>query len=199
MELISPLDPTDVTSNYFSAISKSSVFPSSGSLSLKNPYTYFVASALPAAEVIEDLYGIPAAVSLTQAIIESKSAHSSIPGSSLITRKAKNWFGIKADSSWKGAKVLLPTTEYANTKINAYFRSYPSNNASWNDYGEFLSSNPRYAKAFKTKDPSLFLSTVLSSGYATGPGYKRLAGQILASVQKRIALVRKAESSSFTF
>jgi flagellum-specific peptidoglycan hydrolase FlgJ len=61
-------------------------------------------------------------------------------GNSALASKYNNHFGIKADSSWKGEKVFLPTKEVRNgiTVIeNEPFRVYNTVKDSFRDYAKF--------------------------------------------------------------
>jgi SAM-dependent methyltransferase len=61
--------------------------------------------------------------------------------------------------------------EKAKEKVKADFRVYSSIEESMADHAKFLKENPRYAEAFKTKDPKAFLEAVGKAGYATGEKY----------------------------
>lgn len=105
--------------------------------------------------------GVPALVTLAQAAIESGWGKSA-PGNM--------FFGVKADSSWTGARQYLWTTEFINgayQKVQAWFRAYPSPLESFMDHGDFLRRNSRYKPAFQTNDPYAFAKAVANAGYAT--------------------------------
>ncbi|CDM70376.1 hypothetical protein CM240_3259 [Clostridium bornimense] len=72
-------------------------------------------------------HGILASVTIAQAILESGW------GSSTLSVKAKNLFGIKAFDDWNGAYTTMDTTEYYNgmrQTVAAKFRAYDSFNDS---------------------------------------------------------------------
>ena len=108
-------------------------------------------------------YGVLPSITISQAILESGW------GKSELSTKANNLFGIKADTSWKGKKIKMNTSEYYNKKITDNFRVYNSNEDSIKDYGEFLKNNKRY------KDSGVFKATqyieqakaLEKSGYST--------------------------------
>lgn len=116
------------------------------------------------------LFGVPASITLAQAALESGW------GESGLTKNANNFFGIKADSSWKGEKYLIGTKEYVNNgyiTIQSYFRKYNSPVDSFNDHAKFLLNNSRYKGLFlldvyNYKDWANGLKT---AGYATAPNY----------------------------
>ena len=58
--------------------------------------------------------GIPASITLAQGLLESAS------GNSMLAQKAKNHFGIKCHSSWKGPKIFKD-----DDKKHECFRKYP--------------------------------------------------------------------------
>lgn len=101
----------------------------------------FIKGIYPQAADIYDKYGVLPSLTISQAILESGW------GKSELSAKAHNLYGIKADSSWKGNKIKMNTSEYYNKKIKDEFRVYGSNEESIKDYGEFLKNNKRYNKS----------------------------------------------------
>jgi lysozyme len=80
-------------------------------------------------------YRILPSLTIAQAILESGW------GSSGLAIKARNLFGIKAFSNWRGERITLPTTEWYNDKqqiIDADFRAYDSFNDSIEDHNKLL-------------------------------------------------------------
>ncbi|GAB4290848.1 MAG: flagellar assembly peptidoglycan hydrolase FlgJ [Thiohalomonadaceae bacterium] len=98
-------------------------------------------------------------------------------------RSSHNLFNIKADRRWDGDSVAKQTLEYRDgvaAKEVARFRSYDSFEASFEDYVDFLQSNPRYAEALRqADDPKGFVRSLQEAGYATDPAYARKIGNIL--------------------
>jgi flagellar protein FlgJ len=88
---------------------------------------------------------------------------------------SNNYFGIKADSSWKGAKESFQSPEYEGGKFVSEvssFRSYSGVLDSMRDYIDFIRSNPRYGKAAsKSFDPDTYFDEIARAGYATDPNY----------------------------
>lgn len=107
--------------------------------------------------------GILPSVIIGQAALESNW------GRSELSSKYKNLFGIKADSSWKGNKINLSTSEYYNIKIKDEFRVYTSTEESIKDFGKFLTTNPRYKKAgvFNGKTYKEQIKAIENAGYST--------------------------------
>lgn len=101
----------------------------------------FIQELYPEAAEIYNKYGVLPSVTIAQAILESGW------GKSELSTKANNLFGIKADTSWKGKKIKMNTSEYYNQKIVDEFRVYNSKQESIKDYGEFLKNNKRYKQS----------------------------------------------------
>jgi len=143
----------------------------------------FVNSLIPGAKAAHKAHGVPASVTIVQAILESGW------GKSGLTVKACNLFGIKADSSWHGESVLMPTTEYhkgIKITVRAPFRKYTTLADSIDDHAVFLRGNKRYAGAFKCKDGLSFSDAIAKAGYATLPTY----GQLLKNLIRQHELDR---------
>jgi len=95
-----------------------------------------------------------------------------------------NLFGIKAGGGWFGDSVSKRTLEFeagiANSRL-AQFRAYDDVAATFDDYADLLSRNPRYASvAHHGDDIRGFAEALQASGYATDPLYadklRRVAG-----------------------
>jgi flagellar protein FlgJ len=85
-----------------------------------------------------------------------------------------NLFNIKADRRWQGSTVTIPTLEIRQgipVKEYAAFRSYDSPQQSFDDYVNFISSNPRYEKALAASDSESYIRALGDAGYATDPDY----------------------------
>jgi len=86
-----------------------------------------------------------------------------------------NLFNIKSSSAWDGPEVNIKTLEYKNgvaERSNASFRVYASLQDSFDDYVQFIKSNPRYQEALKvTNDPEAYTFELQKAGYATDPDY----------------------------
>lgn len=123
-------------------------------------------------------------------------------GNSTLASKYNNHFGIKADSSWKGEKVFLPTKEVRNgiTVIeNEPFRVYNTVKDSFRDYAKFLQENPRYTKAgvFKAKTPQEQADALQRAGYATAPYYAQsLKTMISRNMDDLIEIAKKYKDST---
>jgi flagellum-specific peptidoglycan hydrolase FlgJ len=119
--------------------------------------------------------GLSPLLILSQAYIESGG------GESKLSKDYYNFFGVKADKSWTGKKVLMKTREQKPTGesyyINAYFRKYDNPGQSFQDHIKFLKTNPRYSKAGLFSYPDNYekqADTLQKSGYATDINYSNL-------------------------
>ena len=98
------------------------------------------------ADVIKSVQGtgIFPSIKMAQMIIESSGKDDKgifRIGQGLAVRKANNYFGIKADKSWKGNKIALSTPK--DGKPVNYFRVYVSVLDSLKDHSQFLIQNSR--------------------------------------------------------
>src|SRR6478735_7121756 len=116
--------------------------------------------------------GLSPVLVLSQAFLESGG------GESALTKKYNNFFGVKADASWTGKKILLSTTEQDKagkaSTVKQYFRVYQNPGQSFADHIKFLKVNPRYAKAGLFSYPGDYAKqadTLQKAGYATDVQY----------------------------
>lgn len=149
----------------------------------------FVSTYSPIAAQLTSGTGIFPEVMLSQAIIESQDGKTGqIPGT-ILSRAANNYFGIKADPSWKGKTITLKTGEEIAGKkvtINGKFRAYDNPIDSFRDYISFLKSNPTYTKAgvFKATNVQQQASALKAAGYATNSKYAELITNVASSIKK---------------
>ena len=106
--------------------------------------------------------GIPASITMAQAILESGT------GNSTLARKSNNHFGIKCHKDWKGKKVY-----HDDDKRHECFRKYKTVYDSYRDHSKFLTEKSRYASLFKLKstDYKKWAHGLKKAGYATDPRY----------------------------
>ncbi len=114
--------------------------------------------------------GIPASITLAQAVLESGD------GNSTLAREANNHFGIKCHNDWKGK-----TIRHDDDKRNECFRKYNSVEESFRDHSDFLTGKRRYAFLFELKpnDYKAWAKGLKKAGYATNPHYAHLLIQII--------------------
>lgn len=113
-----------------------------------------------------------ASITLAQAKLESGT------GSSGLTRKANNLFGIKA-YNWVGKTTTMMTNEQTQgivISISAPFRAYDNWEDSIQDHTNFLTGNSRYAQygVFTAKTYSQQAQALQKAGYATDVNYSNL-------------------------
>lgn len=103
---------------------------------------------------------------------------------STLSETYNNAFGIKADSSWTGRTVDLPTQEYIDGQwitTTATWRVYDDINQSVRDRTQFLLENPRYTQGgvFSATTYQAQCQALQNSGYATDPSYASLLISII--------------------
>lgn len=131
----------------------------------------FIARLAPVAQGTQRQYGVPASITLGQAILESDW------GQSKLAADYHNFFGVKASPGMR--KVTLPTKEFQNGEwvtVQAPFRWYNSWQESIWDHGKLLASgtqdNPhRYEAVLKAADYQAAARALVTGGYATDPKY----------------------------
>jgi len=146
---------------------------------VKKHYTEAMIASRGSGIFIETLLG--------QSILETSS------GKSQLSLKYNNYFGIKADKSWKGKIVNMRTGEVFSGKpvtILSNFRVYDSFLDSARDYIKFLKENPRYTKhgVFKAKTYQEQIQAIKNAGYATGTNYVSAVVKIIGGITDDIAL-----------
>ena len=113
--------------------------------------------------------GIPASITMAQALLESNN------GNSKLAKRAKNHFGIKCHSSWEGK-----TYHKDDDKKDECFRKYSTVKESYLDHSEFLKKK-RYAALFELKktDYKGWARGLKKAGYATNSRYSSLLISII--------------------
>lgn len=107
-------------------------------------------------------HGIPASITLSQAILESGD------GNSELARRANNHFGIKCGGSWDG-----PSVRHDDDARNECFRKYRDAEESFTDHSLFLAGGRRYQFLFDlgSRDYKKWAKGLQKAGYATHPSY----------------------------
>jgi flagellar protein FlgJ len=143
----------------------------------------FVQKLLPMAKQAAQRIGVSPEVILSQAALETGWGQHVIKQAD--GKSSHNLFNIKADSRWQGEHATTGTVEYRDgvaVKEQAQFRSYDNYQDSFNDYVDFLQTQPRYQNALKqTHDPEQFIEGLHKAGYATDPGYADKIKKIMNS------------------
>lgn len=109
--------------------------------------------------------GVPASITLAQGILESGD------GNSPLAVYAKNHFGVKCHSGWKGESMRLD-----DDAKNECFRKYETVYESFKDHSDFLVTRSRYDFLFELKvtDYKGWARGLKKAGYATNPKYADL-------------------------
>lgn len=140
----------------------------------------FIRKLWPHAQHAARALGVTPQFLLAQSALETGWGKSIIPSAQ---GSSHNLFGIKAHASWDGPRTSVSTLEYIGgiaVRRNDMFRVYPSPEASFTDYVNFLKANPRYTEALQqTKTPEAFAHALQKAGYATDPDYARKITAIL--------------------
>ncbi|HTZ69952.1 MAG TPA: glucosaminidase domain-containing protein [Acetobacteraceae bacterium] len=121
-------------------------------------------SVVAAAQAAEQAWGVPAAISIAQWILESGRGAHMPPGSN-------NPFGIKAATGQP--YVTAQTREVFDGKevvIAARFRKFPSLEEAFAEHGRLLATFPPYRQAMAAEDDDQFAER-LTGTYATDPNY----------------------------
>ena len=107
-------------------------------------------------------YGIPASVTLAQAILESGN------GESRLAREGNNHFGIKCHNDWTGETIIEDDDEKGEC-----FRKYKNANESFRDHSLFLTQRGRYTFLFDydVSNYKKWARGLKKAGYATDPKY----------------------------
>lgn len=120
-----------------------------GSLQAQSKY---VTRYRPIADSLSEVYGIPEAVILGVAILESGS------GTSRNAKLLNNHFGIV------GRNNLLKTKG-----IRTRYKQYPSVKASFADFCRLLSRRKFYARLKGKDEPGLWVDAISKTGYSENP------------------------------
>ena len=134
----------------------------------------FLRLTVPMAQAAQRKYGVPASVTIAQAIIESSNALGW--GKSQLAREANNFFGIKAtDQKNPDHYIELATHEVLKNHIElieAKFARYEDPAESFEAHARLLAVAHRYEPCMATaNDPELFCMRLQQCGYSTNPSY----------------------------
>jgi Mannosyl-glycoprotein endo-beta-N-acetylglucosaminidase len=156
-------------------------------MSVSQDQQAFIRAVAKGALATQRKYGIPASVTIAQAIDESGW------GQSYLATKDHNLFGIKG--SGPAGSDMQPTQEVVNGQAVsqiASFRVYHSIAQSIEDHGRLLAGGGPYAQSMTLiHDPNAFASS-LTGVYATDPSY----GAKLISLMQRYHLYRYDSAAS---
>lgn len=145
--------------------------------SINPTYQAYIEQYKYAAIEQQSKHGIPAAITMAQAILESAA------GQSELAEKAKNHFGIKCTSDWPGKT-------YKYGKDGSCYRRYADVADSYEDHSLFL-KRKRYESLFalSVADYKNWAHGLKECGYAEDPKYP----------EKLIRLIEQYELNTLTF
>ena len=200
LPVLSPASSSPSASSASSASSTSSASPASGyrrsnapSATTQVPETAsqqaFISQVAPGAVAAQGRYGIPAAVTIAQAIEESGW------GQSVLAVRDHNLFGIKGTGP-AGAD-MQPTREYENGQWltqTAAFKIYHNVAESIADHSQLLATGPSYQQAMADRHVPDAFAADLTGVYATDPNY----GTNLIALMKLYNLYRYDAGTSGT-
>lgn len=121
-------------------------------------------------------YGIPASITLAQAILESSY------GTSKQAKECKNFFGVKKGESWKG-----DTEDYLDDHSKAEpFRKYSNPEQSFEDHSKILTTNngkvAKACKGFSATDYQGWAHAIAYSGYCNLKGSATYEQNLLGEI-----------------
>jgi LysM repeat protein len=130
----------------------------------------FISRLVAPAQESQRVTGVPASVTIAQAILET------YWGTSFLAREANNYFGIKAHRRGGTDGVVWidawEVEDGKNVTRQEPFRKYMQVTDSLIDHGRFFHENARYAHALEARnDAREFARRINAAGYATDPGY----------------------------
>ena len=146
----------------------------------------FISGVAPGAMAAQSRYGIPAAVTIAQAIDESGW------GQSALAVRDHNLFGIKGTGP--AGTDMLPTREYENGQWvtrSAPFRVYHNVAESIADHSQLLATGASYQHAMADRHLPDAFATDLTGVYATDPQY----GSNLIAIMRLYNLYRYGASA----
>jgi len=153
-----------------------------------NPQQAFIAGIASGAVAAQRKYGVPASVTIAQAIVESGW------GESHLASQDHNLFGIKG--AGPAGSDAQPTWEYINRQqvaTTSPFRVYSSQAQSIDDHGRLLATSPYYRRSMAVRrNPDAFAAS-LTGVYATDPDYGRKLEALASGEQMRAALEAAGE------
>jgi flagellar protein FlgJ len=131
----------------------------------------FLNAAAQAARQGAQMTGVPASVTVAQAILESDW------GRSTLAQDANNYFGMKVMGTLgNDGLVWMPTSEYDASgqlyQTTSAFRAYKSLADSMLDHDRLLQLASRYSGAMQARaNPQQFAALIAQEGYSTDPAY----------------------------
>ena len=137
----------------------------------QNPYQSYIEQFAPLAVAEMQRTGVPASITLAQALVESGA------GRSVLAVQANNHFGIKCHEEWDGETFYKD-----DDSAKECFRAYASAEESFRAHSDFLRSRERYQSLFDLEptDYKGWARGLKKSGYATDARY---ANKLISSIE----------------
>jgi len=137
----------------------------------QNPYQSYIEQFAPLAVAEMQRTGVPASITLAQALVESGA------GRSVLAVQANNHFGIKCHEEWDGETFYKD-----DDSAKECFRAYASAEESFRAHSDFLRSRERYQSLFDLEptDYKGWARGLKKAGYATDARY---ANKLISSIE----------------
>jgi flagellum-specific peptidoglycan hydrolase FlgJ len=165
-----PAHPAHTSAPSAASTSPSTAHASSSARQYATPGTRdqqaFISMVAPGAMAAQQRFGVPAAVTIAQAIEESAW------GRSGLAANYHNLFGIKGRGP--AGSVSLPTSEFQGgrwVRVDAPFRVYHNDAESIADHAELLATSGYYTRAMADRGVPDAFANDLTGVYATDPDY----------------------------
>ncbi len=130
----------------------------------ENTYRDYIEKYAPVAVSEMHRSGVPASITLSQGLLESRA------GQSRLAVEGNNHFGIKCHRGWKGRTIREDDDARAEC-----FRAYDTALESFRDHSDHLRYNDRYKSLFNNRwgDYKAWAYGLKAAGYATDPAYPK--------------------------
>lgn len=144
----------------------------------------FIGNVAPAAQSSQAKCGIPASVTIAQAILESSDKLGNW-GQSQLARQCNNYFGIKDADHENYQEFITKEFKKVNGQLvavneRARFEKYASIDACFLAHAKLLSGANRYQPAMDAvDDPLAFALQLYKCGYSTNPKYPKLLADLI--------------------
>ena len=137
----------------------------------QNPHLSYIEKYAPLAVAEMQRTGVPASITLAQALVESGA------GRSPLAVEANNHFGIKCHEEWDGETFYKD-----DDSAGECFRAYASVEESYRAHSDFLRSRERYQSLFDLEptDYKAWAKGLKKAGYATDARY---ANKLIESIE----------------
>jgi len=135
----------------------------------------YVKTFAPLAQSEMETYGVPASITLAQALLESNA------GDSRLAKESANYFGIKCKSKCRGCTCR----NYSDDDLYDMFRVFEAPEDSFREHSLLLKNSQRYSRLFdlNPRDYTSWAHGLKAAGYATDKNYAYKLIQIVEALQ----------------